>query len=764
MKKSILTLLIATATAGFCAQAATMPLSGEGTQASPYLVTSTTDWNDLAAYISENTDSLTGQYVQLTADLDFSSTSITPLTIFNGDFDGNSKTIKGISYTTTATYQGALMAYVYGDAYIHDVTVEGDVTTAKQYTGGLFGKLYGKLYNVTGRVNVTATANYAAGISAYNDSGASMVNVVNEGNITSSNAGVAGISYYSASGVEKYENCVNRGTITYTGTTSSTAIYVSGLLCSGSNLTMTNCHNEGTVTCPNGGGYPCGLVGYIGGTTASPYAYITDCYNTGDITGYAATGIFTSGSNYTCVTMTGCYNTGTITGTGTSAKSGMCTGGIGGGTLGSGSTFTGCWNSGTITSVGTSYTGGLFGYYKSSSSYYTASLVTTVANCYNTGIVSASGLYAGGIFGYQYKYVTADSCYNTGDVSGKYFVGGISGFMYGPGSYISDSYNTGDITTTSSHAGGIIGYTATSTSISRSFNTGDVTSTGSGVGYNASYAWAIGGIAGYCSAAITDCYNTGDVTGTTSVGGIMGTAPAISSSSVKPALTNVYSTGKITASEGYGGNIVGTGTAEGTYWSSDCTIAGAYYLTENNFDNSDTLSTGLTRAQLAALSMGDNWTSGDNYTYPRVTTIADNDYAKAHAAAVIPAVDTDTYAAMTGVFYLGAPDNVTWAADNSVISYSGQMGYFNADYAGGTITMTATSGDVAVTTELVYGVTTGVESVLSDDDLAEAEIVSETLYNTSGQIVTAPADGQKAIYIVRRVYSDGTVTTAKEAR
>ena len=134
------------------------------------------------------------------------------------------------------------------------------------------------------------------------------------------------------------------------------------------------------------------------------------------------------------------------------------------------------------------------------------------------------------------------------------------------------------------------------------------------------------------------------------------------------------------------------------------------------------------------------------------------------AAAVIPADSADVYSAMTGVFYLGAPDGVTWAADNSVISYDGQMGYFNADYAGGTITMTATSGDVSVTTELVYGVTTGVESVLSDSDLTEAELVSETLYNTAGQVVAEPADGQKAIYIVRRVYSDGTTETAKEVR
>ena len=43
-------------------------------------------------------------------------------------------------------------------------------------------------------------------------------------------------------------------------------------------------------------------------------------------------------------------------------------------------------------------------------------------------------------------------------------------------------------------------------------------------------------------------------------------------------------------------------------------------------------------------------------------------------------------------------------------------------------------------------------------------IVSERLYNLSGVETTEDSDGSKALYIVKRVYSDGTVSTAKEIR
>ena len=738
--------------AGLCAQAASLSLSGDGTAESPYLVTSATDWNALAAYISESADSLTGKYVQLTADIDFTDTAISSIgydltTPFNGDLDGNGKSIKGFSYTTGKKYDAPVMAYAGPNSYIHDITVEGEMTTAYQYTAGIFGKLYGKLYNLTGKVNVTSTATMTGGIAAYIYDTASLTNVVNEGNVTSSATGVAGIAYYSASGVEKYENCGNRGTITYTGTTSSVSAYVAGLVASCSLTTWTGCWNEGTVIGSNNGGTVCGLVCYTGGTGTF---YMTDCYNAGDVTGYCANGIMLGGSNGTCMVMTGCYNTGAITGTGSLTKSGMYTGGLAAGTLGSGSSYRNCWNSGTVTANGTPYTGGLFGYYKSTSSYYTASLITTITGCYNTGNVTSGGKQVGGIMGYQYRYVEIDSCWNTGNITGDSNVGGISGQMYGPGSIIQNSWNAGSVSATGSQVGGIVGYSISASTVENCFNVGNVTADGS----------MAGGLAGYASTTITNSYNTGNVTGGSYTGGVLACSYLATSSTAHAALTNVYTTGKVVPSDTICGNILGNGTDETKYWDfSSNSLNGTYYLTVNEVDCVDSVSVGLSYAELATLQLPDSaWTCGDNYTYPRITTLADNDYAKAHAAAVIPA-DGDSYTSITKGFYVGTPDGVTWTASSSSVEIDGNNVTFSESFSG-TLTMTATSGDVSVATELTCDV---VVSGITGITGTAREVVSERFYTVGGAQVAEPADGQKAIYIVVKTYSDGTTTIAKEA-
>ena len=785
-------------------------LSGDGTESSPYLISTPAEWNALATeYMAMPVDSLTGKYVKLTADLDFSDTRIKALgydhtTYFDGDLDGNGKTIKGISAELLEYYSGGLVATAGPESSIHDITVEGDLETSYAYAGGVVGVCYGDLTNVVSKVNITHTTSqysYVGGIagyaqyiamtncayqgtltSSYNYSGGlvgyyygstvsgcyntgsvtgasyvgglfalvgytEVANSYNEGTVTASGTyigGIAGWSYYDMT----YTNCHNSGAIVNTGST--LASKTGGLLGQAQNFDADSCYNTGTITIDSTTiGYVGGLTGYFYGYNTSTVSTIKNCYNTADISGYSyVAGLLGYGATTVVVEMTDCYNTGNITSTG-SSSSGIYTAGLSCYYYPN-STFSNCYNTGTVTSSG-NYAGGLFAYYRGT--FTSTSVKAYITNCYNTGDITSTGNRTGGVFSYLYRYVYVSDCYNTGKVTGVSYVGGVVGQLYGnKTSGLHNSYNGGDVTASTSYAGGIAGYTYYRDTIESCFNTGKIEAT-------TSYA---GGICGYGTTYLTNCYNAGDVTSANYVGGIVGTAKSGSYTNI----SNVYNSGKVTYDESatYYGNIIGTRLS---VWGSGNSLSDAYYLSANNVEDSsstDSISTGLSYAELAALNLGDTWTAGDNYTYPRITALADNDYAKAYAAAVIPDDSTDVYTAMTGVFYLGAPDGVTWTADNSVISYDGQMGYFNADYSGGTITMTATSGDVTATTELVYGVTTGIESILSDDDLAEAEVVSETLYNTSGQIVTAPADGQKAIYIVRRVYSDGTVTTAKEAR
>ena len=139
---------------------------------------------------------------------------------------------------------------------------------------------------------------------------------------------------------------------------------------------------------------------YIGGICGYSYdsnTNITNCYNTGTVSGsYYSVGGICGGSG----TQTNCYNTGTIIG------NEWYVGGI----CGANGTQTYCYNSGTVS--GSANVGGICG------------VNGTQTNCYNTGTIS--GYYVGGICGYSGDG-TQTNCYNIGTVSGSNYVGGITG-------------------------------------------------------------------------------------------------------------------------------------------------------------------------------------------------------------------------------------------------------------------------------------------------------------------------------------------------
>ena len=132
-------------------------------------------------------------------------------------------------------------------------------------------------------------------------------------------------------------------------------------------------------------------------------------------------------------TITNCYNTGSVSGTS----------GVGGivGYLKGTATITNCYNTGSVS--GGWYVGGIVGYVYD---FYDAGATTTITNCYNTGSVSgnsgsssASGI--GGIVGYLQGTATITNCYNTGSVSGSNnYIGGIVGYVYETVATITNCY------------------------------------------------------------------------------------------------------------------------------------------------------------------------------------------------------------------------------------------------------------------------------------------------------------------------------------
>ena len=245
---------------------------------------------------------------------------------------------------------------------------------------------------------------------------------------------------------------------------------------------------------PNGGKYV-GLIGHGDGATIKNIGVIDSYLN-----GYGVIG----GIAGKFGTITNCYNTGTVSGSFTI-----------GGIVGSTGTITNCYNTGTIIGSGSNI-GGICGYYGTQTNCYNTGSITSSGNnvagicgcngfqtdCHNEGIIISSGNSVAGICGYEGSQT---NCYNTGSVTGSSSVGGIAS------SYCTQTncYNTGSIMG-DRNVGGIACCYSYQTNC---YNTGSVTGT-----YN------VGGIVSSYSSygKQSNCYNTGAVTGSYNVGGIVG--------------------------------------------------------------------------------------------------------------------------------------------------------------------------------------------------------------------------------------------------
>ena len=263
--------------------------------------------------------------------------------------------------------------------------------------------------------------------------------------------------------------------------------------------TVTNCYNTGSVTGKD----------HVGGVAGINEDTVTDCYNVGSINGNKYVGGVVGGNSWDD-TVTDCCNTGIVTGK-------DYVGGVVGENNG---TVTDCCNTSSVT--GKDYVGGVVGY-----NAYGTSAVT---DCYNTGIVIGER-FVGGVIGYLFVG-TASNCYNEGSITGKDRVGGVVGGNEDP---VTACYNTG-IVSGVSRVGGVIG--DNSDTVTACYNTGSVT--------GGSY---VGGVAGYnWSSTFTNCYNTGSVNGERDVGGVVGYN--------KGNVTVCYNTGSVTSKEdgySYGG-------------------------------------------------------------------------------------------------------------------------------------------------------------------------------------------------------------------
>ena len=367
----------------------------------------------------------------------------------------------------------------------------------------------------------------------------------------------------------------------------------------GSQTTLKNCYNEGTIASDTGytsNSYSGGLVGDSASLT------ITESHNTGNVTAKIKAGGLIGNSSST-VKITECYNTGTVSANLVSGSAvSIVAGGListAGGAMGNPSTITDSYNAGVISTRGSATTvaaGGLAG----------SIGVNTITRSYNIGEITSGG--AGGLIGQANQGTEMISSFSTGNVNAAAVAGGLIANMQGSsgntakitGCYVTGDaevysssltgragglvgytsldldvtrcYTTGNITasgTTMMHAGGLVGETNTGTTlkINECYTEGDVTASSTPATPSASISYAnAGGLIGTDRGHVTvlNAYVRGDISaevltalGKASAGGIIGTIQGSSGNIPVTFLVNCYTTGTITSSTADRGGIVG---------------------------------------------------------------------------------------------------------------------------------------------------------------------------------------------------------------
>ncbi len=225
-------------------------------------------------------------------------------------------------------------------------------------------------------------------------------------------------------------------------------------------------------------------VEYSGGT-------VTNCYNTGSVTGEGHVGGVVG---FNVGTVINCYNTGSVTGEGHvgGVAGESWVGGVVGENRG---TVTDCCNTGIVN--GNERVGGVVGCNEGG----------TVTDCYNEGSITGNR-YVGGVAGYSESDRHVTGCYNAGSVAGESWVGGVAGYS-GSNSHVTGCYNVGSVTG-EEYVGGVVGLN--NCTVTNCYNAGSIT------GNN-----EVGGVVGYnWYGTVTACYNIGSVNGNKDVGGVVG--------------------------------------------------------------------------------------------------------------------------------------------------------------------------------------------------------------------------------------------------
>ena len=333
---------------------------------------------------------------------------------FSGTFDGAGHAITGLHITSDNAGQ-ALFGYV-KNATIKNLIVHADIKGGDASAAVVSNADSSVFENITVEGRISVNGSCGAGIAAAAAGKGSFSNCINRANITvdskltSDAAGVCGTVKKAADNEYSFYKCFNEGEI-------SGSKYAAGIVSSylSANGDISYCGNKGHIevysdtlkATTTTGAMLGGIIGY--GAPDSINVKVSYCYNTGNIEGHAYVAsvsdtISIGGIAGSTNSISYCCNTGSVK---TEVKS---------------STIS------TAKSLGSA--GGILGETHASS----ATIISSVTDCYNTGNISTStdqpgnSFYAGGILGSMSgpmygasgkaaAYIT--NCYNAGTANGK---------------------------------------------------------------------------------------------------------------------------------------------------------------------------------------------------------------------------------------------------------------------------------------------------------------------------------------------------------
>jgi hypothetical protein len=242
-----------------------------------------------------------GKTVVLTADLDLSGRTFTPIPTFGGTFLGNGHTISGLRVTADGSHMG-LFRYVQAGAVIRDLHVVGNVAPggSKSVVGGIAGSNAGAIHNCTFQGTVRGEAS-VGGIAGQNEATGEITGCAASGFILGEirTGGIAGRN------LGLLLRCSNRASVNITA--ASTTVDLEDLADRGTLEQLANNTGESADTLTNSHTDTGGVVGYSAGVVQS-------CSNSGTVgyphVGYNVGGIAGRQTGY----LAGCDNSGTIYG------------------------------------------------------------------------------------------------------------------------------------------------------------------------------------------------------------------------------------------------------------------------------------------------------------------------------------------------------------------------------------------------------------------------------------------------------------------